>query len=85
MKLLPNNAARRKNDGGFIVIALMVILSILLIYSVTNLRYLSDLKRELQLLEKEQIKRLEKRSPKTTASLAATNNFSQTPLRALNP
>ena len=86
MKLLPHNATtRRTNERGYIVIALLFILSILLIYAMVNARYLNDLRRELQLFEREQIKRLEKRATKTAAWFPSTNSFSQTQFRVLNP
>ena len=66
----------RQDERGFIVIALLVVLSILLIYVMVNLRYLNDLKRELRLFEREQIKRLQKPATKSTASSPVTNLMS---------
>ena len=52
--------AGRRSERGFLVIALLVILAIMLIYVNANVRLLGHLKRELKLVEQKQILRLEK-------------------------
>jgi hypothetical protein len=67
MKISPRNDPifacqphARRGERGFVVIALMVILSIMLIYINVNMRLLANLKRELKLVEQAQIQRLER-------------------------
>ena len=55
----PRSAARR-GERGFLVIALLAIVAIMLIYVNVNVRLLGNLKRELKLVEQQQIQRLEK-------------------------
>ena len=55
----PRSAARR-GERGFLVIALLAIVAIMLIYVNVNVRLLGSLKRELKLVEQRQIQRLEK-------------------------
>ena len=55
----PRPAARR-GERGFLVIALLAILAIMLIYVNANVRLLGHLRRELKLVEQKQIQRLEK-------------------------
>ena len=50
----------RRGERGFLVIALLAIVAIMLIYVNINLRLLGNLKRELKLVEQQQIQRLEK-------------------------
>jgi len=52
--------AIRRGERGFLVIALLAILAIMLIYVNVNVRLLGHLKRELKLVEQKQIQRLEK-------------------------
>ena len=52
--------AARRGERGFLVIALMAILAIMLLYINFNLRMLGNLRRELKLVEQHQIQRLEK-------------------------
>jgi len=86
MKIAPHNrgslcrhAAGRRGERGFLVIALLALVAIMLIY--VNVRLLGNLKSELKLVEQQQIQRLEKigaqpspltKAPthETTASLA---------------
>lgn len=51
--------AARPGERGFLVIALLAILAIMLIYVNVNVRLLGNLKRELKLVEQKQIQRLE--------------------------
>jgi len=67
MNLSPQNQgsrltrpAVRRSERGFLVIALLAILAIMLIYVNANVRLLGHLKRELKLVEHKQILRLEK-------------------------
>ena len=50
----------RHGERGFLVIALLAIVAIMLIYVNVNVRLLGNLKRELKLVEQQQIQRLEK-------------------------
>ena len=52
--------AAHQGERGFLVIALLVLMAIMLIYVNVNVRLLSNLKRELKLVEQQQIQRLEK-------------------------
>jgi len=52
--------AARRSERGFLVIALLAIVAIMLIYVNVNIRLLGNLKRELKLVEQQQIQRLEK-------------------------
>ncbi|HEU0039173.1 MAG TPA: hypothetical protein VFR76_07860 [Verrucomicrobiae bacterium] len=52
--------AGRRGEHGFLVIALLAIVAIMLIYVNINVRLLGNLKRELKLVEQQQIQRLEK-------------------------
>ena len=49
----------RRGERGFLVIALMAIVAIMLLYINFNMRQLGNLRRELKLVEQHQIKRLE--------------------------
>jgi len=53
-------SAVRHGERGFLVIALLAIVAIMLIYVNVNVRLLGNLKRELKLVEQQQIQRLEK-------------------------
>lgn len=48
------NSPARHRQNGFVVIALITIMGLMSLYVTTNLRTLSVLKRELQLIEKNQ-------------------------------
>lgn len=52
-------ATARRGERGFLVIALLAIVAIMLIYVNVNVRLLGNLKRELRLIEQQQIQRLE--------------------------
>ena len=52
--------AARHGERGFLVIALLAIVAIMLIYVNVNVRLLGNLKRELKLVEQRQVQRLEK-------------------------
>ncbi|MGC3958935.1 MAG: hypothetical protein QM813_13640 [Verrucomicrobiota bacterium] len=47
--------SRRPRQNGFLVIALITILGLMSLYVTTNLRTLSVLKRELRLIESQQM------------------------------
>lgn len=53
-------ATRRRREHGFLVIALLAIMAIMLIYVNANVRLLGHLRRELKLVEQKQIQRLER-------------------------
>jgi len=58
--------AARKNQSGMVVIVFLALLSIILIYVGANLHSLNSLKRELKLVEQQQLRRL--------AAVFATND-----------
>ena len=67
MKVAPHNRGpryrhpgARRGERGFLVIALLAIVAIMLLYVNINVRLLGNLKRELKLVEQQQIQRLEK-------------------------
>jgi len=53
-------ASARRGERGFLVIALLAIVAIMLLYINFNMRQLGSLRRELKLVEQRQIQRLEK-------------------------
>lgn len=55
-----HNPEARRGERGFLVIAMMAIVAIMLLYLNINLRQLGNLRRELKGVEQQQIKRLEK-------------------------
>jgi len=55
-----HRSTTRRGERGFLVIALLAIVAIMLIYVNVNVRLLGNLKRELKLVEQQQIQRLEK-------------------------
>ena len=61
---------RRQSGSGVIVV--MALLAIILIYVAGNLKTLANLGRELKLLERQQIRRLQSASPGTNAPPAIT-------------
>jgi hypothetical protein len=67
MKLRPSNSNRRHDQRGFLVIALLAIITIMLIYIAANLHVLAALKRDLRLVEQKQVQRLNQSFPKTAA------------------
>ena len=75
MKIRLQNKTRR-DERGFLVIALVAIVAIMLLYINFNMRLLSSLNRDLKLVEQAQIQRLEKAGaqplpPSNTATNAA--------------
>jgi hypothetical protein len=68
--------ATRHGERGFLVVALLAIVAIMLIYININVRLLGGLKRELKLIDQKQIQRLEKigaqPSPSTNVVSTAT-------------
>jgi hypothetical protein len=70
----------RCREQGSAVIVVMAILAILLIYLAANIRTLSNLKRELGVVERQQTNRLATASVRTNAvasPLAQTNSAAQ--------
>ena len=55
-----HRSAARGGERGFLVIALLTIVAIMLVYVNANVRVLGNLRQELKLLELQQIQRLEK-------------------------
>ena len=53
-----HRSAARRGERGFLVIALLAIVAIMLIYVNVNVRVLGNLRRELRLVEQAQIQRL---------------------------
>jgi hypothetical protein len=67
------SAVDRRDTDGMAVIVVMILISILTIYLAFNLRTLGHLTRELRLVERQQIRRLQT----MTNAPAATANLSQ--------
>jgi hypothetical protein len=67
-------SAARHGERGFLVIALLAILAIMLIYVNANVRLLGNLKRELKLVEQQQIQRLEKTGAQPLPLINARTN-----------
>ena len=78
MKLLSPHHNRRRNQSGFLVIALLAIITIMLIYIAANLRVLAALKQDIRLVEQKQVQRLNRTFPYTATnalpSVATANN-----------
>ena len=78
--ILLGRPAARRSERGFLVIALLAIVSIMLIYVTANMRLLSNLRRELKLVEQAQIQRLQRCGaeplplPNTRTNATATNS-----------
>lgn len=72
MKPLASTHRQRQGQRGFLVIALLAIISIMLVYIAANLHVLASLKRDLRLVEQKQVQRLNKAYPSPTA--APTNS-----------
>lgn len=69
-----------RRQSGSAVIVVMALLAIILIYVAGNLRTLTNLGRELKLLERQQIRRLQGASPRTNpppAITISTNSISK--------
>jgi hypothetical protein len=87
MKLLPPHASRithhvsrsRHGQSGSAVIVVMALLAIILVYVAGNLKTLANLGRELKLLERQQIRRLQNASLKTNAPPAITISTNDVP------
>jgi hypothetical protein len=61
----------KRRQSGSAVVVVIALLAILLVYVAGNIRTLSNLARELRLLERQQIRRLQT-PPQRTNSLPAT-------------
>jgi len=80
MKLSPHHASRithhvsraPRRQSGSAVVVVIALLAIILIYVAGNLRTLTNLGRELRLLERQQIHRLQAVTPKTNSPPATT-------------
>ena len=70
---MKTNFARRQNERGLAVILIMALLAIVLIYVAGNLGALHHLGRDLHLIERKQIRRLQSLSITNVASLTSTN------------
>ena len=77
--VVPLRAGRRvdvsrppRRQAGSAVIVVMALLAIILIYVAGNLRTLTNLGRELRLLERQQIRRLQNVAPRTNSPPAIT-------------
>lgn len=71
MRVQVSQHAGRARERGFLVIALLAIISIMLIYIAANLHVLAALKRDIRLVEQKQVQRLNQAYP--SASVTATN------------
>jgi hypothetical protein len=82
MKLLASTHRRRQGQRGFLVIALLAIISIMLVYVAASLQVLAALKRDIRLVEQKQVQRLLKTYPTgatTNAAPAAIPSTGTTP------
>jgi hypothetical protein len=70
-----------RRQSGSAVIVVIALLAIILIYVAGNLRTLTHLGRELKLLERQQIRRIQGASPRTNSPPAITisTNSTSTP------
>ncbi len=68
MRLLESTRRHHQNQRGFLVIALLALISIMLIYIAANLHVLASLKRDIRLLEQKQVQRLNRTFPSPTAA-----------------
>ena len=77
MKPTPFQTARR-SERGFMIIAMMALLALMLIYVAASTRSLHQLRQELKLVEQKQIQRLQPApAPRTNATAALRANQSQ--------
>jgi hypothetical protein len=74
MRTYPTNY--RRHEQGMAVIAVMVIISILLIYIGGNLRALHLLHKDLKQIEQKQLRRLQVAYPATNSVAIANTNWS---------
>ena len=73
MKLNRASQNRRPGEQGFFLVVVMLILAtIMLIYVATNHRRLTNLKREIRLVEQKQVQRLNRSPVVTTNSVPAS-------------
>jgi hypothetical protein len=87
MKLPPLHVSRftfhasrpPRRQSGSAVIVVMALLAIILIYVAANLRTLTSLGRELKLLERQQIRRLQTAAPRTNSPPAITVSSNSVP------
>ena len=87
MNLPPFHATRNAHpatratprESGSTVIVIIALLSILLLYMAYNLKTLANLGRELRLLERQQIRRLQGPPPRTNAPPAIIINTNAVP------
>lgn len=63
----------RANERGFVVIALLAVLTLMLIYAMATARVLNSLKQDIKLVEKKQIQRLEHAGAQPVLKPATTN------------
>jgi type II secretory pathway component PulK len=73
--------ASRRNEQGMAVVIVITLLAILLIFVAGNIRTLHLLNRELKLLEKRQIQRLQT----TTLQSSSLSNTNQPPAQTNSP
>jgi hypothetical protein len=66
-------------ESGSTVIVIIALLAILLLYMAYNLRTIANLGRELRLLERQQIRRLQGPAPRTNAPPAVIINTNAIP------
>ena len=78
-RLCPHNSRSRRRQSGSAVIVVIALLAILLVYVAGNIRTLSNLGRELRLLERQQTRRLQGAALRTNlppAVISSTNSVS---------
>jgi len=74
MKITASNLSAaqraRKGERGFLVIAMLVILALMLIYVAATMRSLTHLRQDLKLVEQKQVQRLQTPVPTATHAYA---------------
>ena len=78
MKIFTSNSRptgpARHDERGFLIIALLLLVSIMLIYVAVGLRSLNQLRQDLKLVEQKQVQRLQSPSPTATVTNAAPSS-----------
>ena len=75
-------ARPRRRQSGSAVIVVMALLAILLVYVAGNIRTLSNLGRELRLLERQQTRRLQAAAQRTNSPPAVISSTNYVPRSA---
>ena len=79
-RITPHASRPRRRETGSAVIVVFALLALILVYVAGNLRTINSLGRELKLLERQQIRRLQAATPTTNtppAAITTTNPVSR--------